>query len=366
MRMSLLEIKGFIQWLVDSSVLAIVVADMKGEIVLMSESAKKIFGNTDKLGVGKNIAEYLYIPGGARSVMKKLRSKDFGGKGRLNPMKTTAIHSSGEKVPVEMTASIIYDKESNEIATMGIYQDLREKIQIEKEMDLTRKKLEQAEKLASMGRLAAGVAHEINNPLGGITMFTHLAMEDLPEGSPAKEKLENVIEQAERCKNIVSDLLDFSRTGPRKMETININESIDKVLSLFEQHEKLKDVEIYRELDPACPVLMGDESQIQQVMINFVYNGVEAMKQGGRLTIRTRNGKEQIEIDIEDTGHGIAPDHYSKLFDPFFSTKHETEKIGLGLSVSHGIISRYNGSINISSELGKGTCFTIIFPVVPV
>lgn len=361
--MSLLKARDFLQWLVEGSVLAIVVADMRGEIILMSDSAEKIFGDRAKIGVGKSIAEYLYTPGGARSIMKKLRSSDYGGKGKLNPIRTTAIHSSGRKIPVEMTGSIIYDEDGNEIATMGIYQDLSEKIALEENMENIRQKLERSEQLASIGRLVAGFAHEMNNPLTGITMFSHLALDDIPHDNPAVEKINIVLSQVERCKKIISDLLDFSIQGTGVIGEMDFNETINSVLAILKDYAKFKNIEIKKELDPDLYHIEGNHDQLQQMLINIMLNGAESMNFKGVLTIRTKNSGPWIEINIEDNGKGIAPEDIVKVFDPFFLTDANTEKSGLGLCVCHGIITGHKGTIDIKSAPGKGTCFTILLPV---
>lgn len=361
--MSLLKARDFLQWLVEGSVLAIVVADMRGKIILMSDSAEKIFGDRSKIDVGKSIAEYLYTSGGARSIMKKLRSPDYGGKGKLNPIRTTAIHSSGRKIPVEMTGSIIYDEDGNEIATMGIYQDLSEKIALEENMENIRQKLERSEQLASIGRLVAGVAHEMNNPLTGITMFSHLALDDIPHDNPAAEKINIVLSQVERCKKIISDLLDFSIQGTGVIGEMDFNETIKSVLTILKHYAKFKNIEIKKELDPDLYHIEGNHDQLQQMLINIMLNRADFMDFKGVLTIRTKNIDPWIEINIEDNGKSIAPEDIVKVFDPFFSTDVNTEKSGLGLCVSHGIITAHKGTVDIKSAPGKGTCFTILLPL---
>ncbi len=362
--MSLLKARDFLQWLVEGSVLAIVVADMRGEIILMSDSAEKIFGDRSKFGVGKNIAEYLYTPGGARKIMKMMRSPDYGGVGKLNPIRTTAIHTSGKKIPVEMSGSIIYDEDGNEIATMGIYQDLSEKLDFEEKMDKIRQKLEKSEQLASIGKLVAGVAHEMNNPLTGINMFAYLALDDIPEGNPAVEKINIVLSQAERCKKIISDLLDFSRKGTTGViGEMDFNETISSVLAILKHHAKFKDITIKEDLDPDLYHIEGNHDQLQQMLINLMLYRAERMNYSGVITIKTRNSDPWIKIDIMDNGQCIAPENIVKIFDPFLSTEGESAKSDLGLYVSHGIATVHKGTIEIKSEPDKGTCFTILLPL---
>ena len=362
MEADLKKTKEFLEGIIESSVNAIVVADMKGVILLMSESARKLFGYPDKVDVGKSIAEYHYTPGGARSVMKKLRSPDYGGVGKLHTTEMKVINSSGEEIPVEMTASIIYE-DGKEVASMAIFQDLRPKIEEEKKLEETRMQLVQSDKLASIGRLAAGVAHEINNPLGGIAVYTHLALEDLPKESFSYENLNKVVNLAERCKKIIKGLLDFSREREFEIKPVNVNDIIEEIFSLVETQALFQNIEITKALGPNLPPIMGDKSQLQQVFINLALNAAEAMRDGGKLIVKSSLNNSFVEITFTDTGTGIPPEDLDKVFEPFFTTKSEESGTGLGLAVSHGIITEHKGTVSIESRLNEGTTFTIKLPV---
>lgn len=362
MEADLKKTKDFLEKIIESSVNAIVVADMKGVLMLMNESARKIFGYSDQIAVGKSIAQYHYTTGGAKSIMKKLRSTDYGGVGRLNSTKISIINSSGEEIPVELTASIIYEN-GKEIASMAIFQDLRPKIEAEKNLEKARMQLVQSDKLASVGRLAAGVAHEINNPLGGITMYSHLALEDLSEDASAFVNLQKIISQTERCKKIVKGLLDFSRQHEPEIKSINVNDIIDEILSLVETQSLFQNIEVNKLLDGNIPSVMGDQSQLQQVFMNLALNAAEAMEDGGKLTVESSFiGDNSIEIKFTDTGCGIPPEDMGKIFEPFFTTKSEKSGTGLGLAVSHGIITKHQGTISVESKDKEGTTFKIKLP----
>jgi PAS domain S-box-containing protein len=361
MERDLKKTKEFLSKIISSSVNPIIVADMKGRILLINESGRELFGYA--LGAWKSTVKDFYLPGKAKSMMEKLRSPGYGGVGKLNPTEVTVRAASGEEIPVEMTASIIYDEDGREIATMAIFRDLRPKIESEKELEKARVQLVQSVKLASLGRLAAGVAHEINNPLGGIIMYSHLALEDLPEDIPAHKNLKKLIVQAERCKRIVQGLLDFSRQPKPKIESIKINDLIEEVLSLVEAQALFQNIEVTKALDPAIPLISGDKTQFQQVFINLVLNAAEAMEKGGRLIVESSLRNESVEIRLTDTGRGIPPEDREKIFEPFFTTKSDMKGTGLGLAVSHGVITKHGGAISFESNVNGGTTFIVRLPV---
>jgi two-component system NtrC family sensor kinase len=222
-----------------------------------------------------------------------------------------------------------------------------------------------SERLATLGQLAAGVAHEINNPLGAVLMYTHLALEDSKEKEQVCNNLEKAVREASRCRDIVQGLLDFSRQSEPKVEQSDVNETLERTLSLLENQALFQNVKITKAVCPSLPKIMMDARQIQQVFTNIVLNAAETMDGEGRLTIATRmtGGDEFVEIEFTDTGGGIAPENLDKVFDPFFTTKEVGGGTGLGLAISHGIIARHKGTIEVKSEPGKGAAFIIRLPV---
>ncbi len=236
--------------------------------------------------------------------------------------------------------------------------------------DITHKKhleehLSRTEKLAALGQLAAGVAHEINNPLGGILVYSYLLLEDLDPAAPERTQVEKIVREATRCKEIVQGLLEFSRHMPSKMVPLNINAVWEEVISLVEDHLLFQSIELVRELDHNLPPVLGDKSKLEQVFINLLMNSGESMQGEGRLTVNTAVGQggELILITITDTGPGI-PEHYlSRLFDPFFTTKEVGKGVGLGLSISYGIIQKHMGRIYVERTGKDGTVFVIELPV---
>lgn len=219
----------------------------------------------------------------------------------------------------------------------------------------------QSEKLASLGEISAGIAHEINNPLGGVLIYSNLLFEDMKDDDPMKEDLKKIVNEANRCKDIVKGLLDFSRQTEPKIELMNINKSIEEALKLIEKQALFHNIDIKRNLAKNLPDIKGDISQLQQVFLNILINAGEAMPKGGVLYVESSLSKEDnfIEIKFKDTGCGIKKENLNRIYDPFFTTKLPGKGTGLGLSVSYGIIKNHNGIISVESKEGKGTTFTI-------
>lgn len=228
-----------------------------------------------------------------------------------------------------------------------------------------RKKLEQhlsrSEKLASIGRLSAGVAHEINNPLTNISIYSQLL---LKKTRGENKRMMGIIKsQADIAARIVKNLLEFSRQHVVKFEQTDINHLISAVLIISEHQFSSKNIKVVKDLDSNSPKILADDSQLQQVFVNIMTNAIEAMPRGGNLTVSTRKANGFIEVKISDTGRGIPKEDLPKIFDPFFTTKEIGKGTGLGLSISYGIIKKHDGKISVESEVGKGTTFIIELPM---
>ncbi|MDT8379455.1 MAG: ATP-binding protein [Desulfotignum sp.] len=230
------------------------------------------------------------------------------------------------------------------------------------------------EKLASLGTLAAGVAHEINNPLGVILGFTDLLARKTPKDSQAHEDLKTIERQGMHCKQIVENLLRFARFGEGNTGSSDINDAIREVVSIVRHTLEMETIELSIDLDDSIPLVRGDSRELQQVFLNLINNACAAMKQGGTLTIQSEFISEENKamVKIQDTGHGISKKHIDRIFEPFFTTKPEGEGTGLGLSVTYGIVSKYGGTINCKSTPAysgndgnpdHGTLFRIKLPV---
>jgi len=229
----------------------------------------------------------------------------------------------------------------------------------------TEQRIQQTEKLVAVGQLAAGVAHEINNPLGVILCHTDIMKESSENDEEMLHDIGIIERHTENCKRIVADLLDFSRSRESRIERqlTSVNEIVEGVVSMVGQQFKKNQIRLNCNLDKALPHCLVDSRRIQQVLVNLIMNGVQAVENKGEISISTRLKDDQILIEIEDDGPGISKEVLDKIFDPFFSTKEQGKGTGLGLSVSYGIIHEHKGEIKVQSTPGQGARFTVILPL---
>jgi len=231
------------------------------------------------------------------------------------------------------------------------------------ELEQAQRQLIQSEKMASIGQLAAGVAHELNNPLGTITLFGSMLQKELAGNEKWEKDIQLIVQEAERAAKIVRDLLSFSRETEMKPGIVDVNRVIEESASLLVKRSLFHNIEVTQDLDPALPTTFADPDLLKQVFFNIILNGAQAIEGPGTISIASRSvgeGKE-IEIRISDTGKGIPEEHLPRLFDPFFTTKEKGT--GLGLALVYGIVSKHKGNIQVESKVGKGTRFTIRLPV---
>jgi signal transduction histidine kinase len=277
------------------------------------------------------------------------------------------MNKAGGQIPIQLSASMIYDRTGKEVASVGIFTDLRPRLNMEKKLQETHLQLVSSEKMASLGKLAAGIAHEINNPLGGILIYSSLLMEDLPEKDPKRQDLARVVQEASRCKEIVRSLLEFARQTEPKMESTDVNRAITDGLFFLENQALFHNIHIMKHLDPSLPLIWGNQGQLKQVFMNIIVNAAEAMHGSGELTITTYPSPDRgaIFIEFTDTGEGIPEENLTRIFEPFFTTKAVGKGTGLGLATSYGIVEDHEGRIGVKSKVGQGTTFTIELPVRP-
>lgn len=358
------ETKEFFEEVLQSSPSAIVAANRTGEILFMNRAAEDLFGYRMQYVLGKMNVEEVYAPGKAREIMRMLRDESIGGKGKLPPAKVDIIDAYGESIPVEITAAIIYEG-TEEVATMGIYNDLRERLAVERKLKDAQNRLMHSEKMASLGQLAAGVAHELNNPLTGILLYLNMVLERLDPGIDYREDLECVLDDANRCKNIIKNLLAYSRQAAPDKEVFELNSLVEQGLGLIRDQKLFINISVKRELSDEMMLIHADKNQLSQVIINLVMNAIDAMEKRGALTFRTYRNKpaRKVYVEISDTGGGISEESISKVFDPFYTTKGAGKGTGLGLSTAYGIVKENGGEISIKDTRPEGTTFLIELPL---
>jgi two-component system NtrC family sensor kinase len=473
----------FMTSLIESSYDGIIAADMKGTIIIFNKGAENLLGYTADQVIGQMNATALYPPGVARDIMQKLRDEKYGGKGRLSAQRYVGIAKSGERIPVMLSGSLIY-QDGREAATVGFFYDLRDILSAQQEIleseknfhylfetvrhglyfstregrfvdcnqtlldmlgyaskeeflsidiptklyadpaqrvrfqeiierdgyvkdyevtfkkkngqpvdvqltanikkdrsgiwyqglviDVTERRVReqqmlQSAKMASLGKLAAGVAHEINNPLGGIFVYANLLKEKTDPDDPRRDYIEKVLASAARTKEIVRGLLEFSRPTKLNFVSTSVNDALENVLSLLDQQGVFYHIQVSKHLTDSPPGVIADPTQLEQVFMNIIMNAAEAMQGAGSLDITTAPFEEGKFIDttVSDTGPGIPEKDIARIFEPFYTTKGPSPTgsgTGLGLAISYGIIEKHNGTISVTSKEGAGTTFTVRLP----
>ena len=223
--------------------------------------------------------------------------------------------------------------------------------------------LVESEKLASIGKLAAGIAHEINNPLTSVLTFSSLLLEQCPEDDPRHGRLKMIVKETTRARNIVRHVLSFAKEAPLRTEKININQPVTEIVESLIAQEAFKGIELDLDLAKDLPDIFIDPVQIGQVVLNILLNATHAIISPGKIQVSTRAAGNFIELIVSDTGKGIPEEHLQKIFDPFFTTKDKSKGTGLGLAVSYGIIKKHGGDIEVRSTVNEGSTFIVRLPL---
>ena len=354
---------AFLYNLILSSVDAVIAADKKGRILIFNNAASEILGYSREEALESMDIRDFYLEGHAYEIMRMLRSSEQGGEGKLKAYRVELLSKEGERIPVSLDASIIYEN-GREVATIGFFHDLRETLKMEKELEETRMQLFQSAKMAALGKLAAGVAHQINNPLGGIGLFAQLLLEEYELEEGARQDVQRILDDTQRCKETVKELLEFARQSGYMTKAQDINKALSRTLFLLEKHTIFQNIEIVQDLDENLPDVPCDLQQMSHVFMNLILNAAEAMEGSGRLTVRTaQRSADWVQVGIADTGPGIPSDVLPKIFDPFFTTKEEGKGTGLGLSVAYRIVQNHGGRLWAQNRENGGVEFVIELPV---
>jgi two-component system NtrC family sensor kinase len=355
---------AFLRNLILSSVDGVIAAERTGKILIFNDAASEISGySIDEALDHLNIRD-VYPEDGARDIMSKLRSDDYGGKGKLKSYHVDVLRKDCKIIPISLDAAIVYEGDK-EVATIGFFHDLREDLRMKAELEKVQVQLLQAEKMASLGKLAAGVAHQLNNPIGGITLFAKLILEEYDLADGAKDDLNRILQDAKRCKDTVKELLEFARQTNHLVQPHDINQAISRTMFLLENQTLFQNIEIEKNLADGLPFVPADIQKLNHLFMNIILNAAQAMEGNGKLTLKTDlcPKKDSICIKISDTGPGIPEDILAQIFDPFFTTKEEGNGTGLGLSIVYGIVEDHCGEITAESKPGEGTTFMIKLPL---
>ena len=354
----------FLQNVIQSTVDGIVVVDTKGYVLIFNKGMERLTGYPSDEITGTGHLSTFYDMDVARENMRMMRSDRYGQPGILNPMSMTITARNGEEIPVTLSASLI-TIDDEEVGSVGVFTDMREIVKMRKDLEEAHLQLVQSEKIASVGRMAAGVAHEINNPLSGILIYAELLKESIAGNRQHLSDIQEIIDQTLRCKKIVSELLEFSRHTVGKVSSFSLDELLTKCLNLLVNQALFQNIRVTRDSEPDMPQMMGDMGQLQQVFTNLFINAADAMEGRGRLHIESRfdSGRKCFVIKVADTGPGIPAELQDQIFDIFFTTKPVGSGTGLGLSISQNIIKVHGGSISFECPREGGTTFIVEFPL---
>jgi len=334
----------------------IIANDQHGNLLVFNEGAERILGYTKEEVMNRLRVQALYPQGIAQEVMEKINSQDYGGRGRLIQYETTAVRKDGEHIPIELSASLIYE-EDQELAIVGFFRDLRERKQLEE-------KILQAERLAALGHMAAHISHEVKNPLVVIGGLARQVKKSLADGSPKDlEKLQIIVDEIQLLEEFLAEVGSFAKLTEPKDCLIDLNSIIREICLRLQPTLEEKGIELSLHLDPDLQLLRLDPVHLRQVILNIAKNGLEAMSNGGTLTFRTAQDQDQIIMQVSDTGEGIPAEVIDKIFQPFYSTKPRGS--GLGLAICQTILKTHQGDIRIESTPQKGTRVTVYLKGAP-
>ncbi|OGP49447.1 MAG: PAS domain-containing sensor histidine kinase [Deltaproteobacteria bacterium RBG_13_43_22] len=362
MEKELRETNDFLNNFIKSSPNAIMASDMKGDIFIWNKAAEEILEYKAYEVIGKMNIRKIYPEGVAQQVMKMLRSPDYGGIGKLRSYPMVYKRRDGQIIEGNLSAAIVYDGQGKEIASVGVFVDLKERLDMERKLRITQEQLLQSEKLAAMGRLTSQIAHELNNPLYGIMNTLELLKTEVSPQSKRRKILEMALSETVRLTELLRKMLSFSRPDEEEKQTVDINTIIDEILVLVKKQLQENGVTIASSFSPDLDQVFASKNQLRQVFLNLISNARDAMPEGGTLTVKTSPNKDNIHIEFTDTGIGIDQEIIEKIFDSFFTTKDSIKGVGLGLSVCYGFIKEHGGHIQVSSRIGEGTTFTITLP----
>lgn len=338
----------------ESSMDMVFVTDSRGRFVDINQTGKSLLSaeSPDSAANGLSLADVFSFPAEFRDIQQELFRQGF-----VKDREFTLRTLSGNELQALLSSSCQLGTSGEVLGCEGIIKDITQRRNMEQQ-------LLQADKLASLGQLSAGVAHEINNPLGLILGYTQLMLREEPESSQKHEDLKTIEKHTRNCKTIVEALLNFARKTETKKVLVDVNCAIEQVVTVIRHQFELSGIAVHTLYDTDLPQVLGDTEKLKQVVMNLVMNARQAIYESGQITVSTRYDAKshKITIAVEDTGSGIPPHVVTRIFDPFFTTKPTGQGTGLGLSVSYGIVKEHGGEITVDSEPEKGSLFSVVLP----
>ena len=344
-------LRDFSQNIIESINAGVLACNLEGEVESWNSALERLYGLSRSEAMGRRLEAV--FPADLLAELARVSDPHH----TLNLYKFRLRNAEDRALIVNLSSVPLIGKDDQVIGRLLIFTDLTERVNLEDQ-------LMQAEKLSSIGLLAAGIAHEVNTPLAVITSNAQMLMRQIEADDPRARTLDKIIAQAFRASEIANNLLKFSRVGGSEFSDLDVNRVITESLSLVEPMLKAAKVTVTSQLKAALPAVYGNSGKLQQVFMNLIMNARDAMPRGGELTIATDAEDSTVRVEVSDNGVGIPAEHLNKIFDPFFTTKGTSRGTGLGLAVTYGIIREHSGSIQVDSVVGRGTTFRLEFPAV--
>lgn len=351
----LARLKEFNENIIESISVGVMVVNLHGRITNWNGALEQIYGLSREEAIGRRITE-VFQSEMLRALRDLMERSEWRQGEPVNVYKFRARSADGRDLTLNISLAALQSKTAEIEGSLIAIEDVTERVGLEEQ-------LQQSDKLSSIGLLAAGVAHEVNTPLAGISSYSQMLMQQIPETDPRRQLLEKIHRQTSRASSIVNNLLNFSRVSDSRYAPIDLNRVIDDTIQLLEAQLRNTEIEVVRRYADDLPLAPGNAPKLQQVLMNLILNARDAMPHGGALEISTEAHNDSVVINVRDTGLGIAPEHLAKIYDPFFTTKRIGQGTGLGLAVSYGIIRDHGGHISVESKLSEGTLFQITLPL---
>ncbi|MDQ3750827.1 MAG: ATP-binding protein, partial [Acidobacteriota bacterium] len=350
-------LKEFNESIVESVNVGLIAVDEGGRITRCNSTFEAMLDISREQTIGK-LVEEIFDEGFALNLENILGKSRWHLTEIRNAYKMLTTNRQGKTLVLNVAVAPLRSISNSQTGAIIVLENVTSRIKLEET-------LQQSEKLSSIGLLAAGVAHEVNTPLTGVSSYTQMLLGMIPETDPKHALLQKVQKQTDRASNIVGNLLNFSRTGnAAEFTEIDLNKLLDDTLQLLEPQLRKSQVEIVKNYSDIPPKVFGNAGKLQQVFTNLIINARDAMFGGGEITLTTDfENEDEVVIEVTDTGSGIEPENLIKIYDPFFTTKDVGSGTGLGLAVSYGIVQEHAGTITATSEVGFGTTFRLVFPV---